>query len=334
MPGFAAMRSLSAGAERLMRYLLAALLVTAGLPVLGALVPNASAELDLLAQFLVQGLALAALVLLMSLLTRRRRGVLAALALLLAGGLVLAPHLGLGRLVLDARAHWAGADRPVPPVHLYFHNVWAANSDLATTFAQARASDADVLLFAESGPARWRRLVPLFDSHPHHISCAGRSECDLTLLSRLPIDDQVTFHDRQSGGRGIAATVDGGAAGRLRVVSIHLARPIRPESLDVQLRQVEALLRSDLFRADLPTVLIGDFNAVPWATVVGRFANGLQLRPAGGIEGSWPAFLPGPLRIRIDQALVSPEIAVRAQRLEQGGGSDHRALSLHVGGRG
>ncbi len=317
-----------------MRYLLAALLVTAGLPVLGALVPNGSAELDLLAQFLVQGLALATLVLLLSLLTRRRRGVLAALALLVAGGLVLAPHLGLGRLVLDARAHRTGADRPVPPVRLYFHNIWASNSDLDATFAQARASDADLILFAESSAARWRRLVPLFDGHPHHIACAGRSECDLTLLSRLPIDDQVTFHDRRSGARGIAATVDGGAAGRLRVVGIHLARPISPESLDVQLRQVEALLRSDLFRADLPTVLIGDFNAVPWATVVGRFASGLQLRPAGGIEGSWPAFLPGPLRIRIDQALVSPEIAVRAQRLEQGGGSDHRALSLHLDGRG
>ncbi|WP_222183400.1 endonuclease/exonuclease/phosphatase family protein [Geminicoccus harenae] len=328
------MRSLSVGAERLMRYLLAALLVTAGLPVLGALVPNGSAELDLLAQFLVQGLALATLVLLLSLLTRRRRGVLAALALLVAGGLVLAPHLGLGRLVLDARAHRTGADRPVPPVRLYFHNIWASNSDLDATFAQARASDADLILFAESSAARWRRLVPLFDGHPHHIACAGRSECDLTLLSRLPIDDQVTFHDRRSGARGIAATVDGGAAGRLRVVGIHLARPISPESLDVQLRQVEALLRSDLFRADLPTVLIGDFNAVPWATVVGRFASGLQLRPAGGIEGSWPAFLPGPLRIRIDQALVSPEIAVRAQRLEQGGGSDHRALSLHLDGRG
>ena len=328
------MRSLSAGAERFTRYLLAALLLTAGLPVLGALVPNGSAELDLLAQFLVQGLALAALVLLMSILTRRRRGVLAALALLLAGGLVLAPHLGLGRLVLDARAQRTGMERPVPPIHLYFHNIWANNGDLATTFAQAQASDADLYLFAESGLARWRRLVPLFDGHPYHISCAGRDECDLTLLSRLPIEDPVTFHDRRSGARGIAATVDAGTAGRLRVVGIHLARPIRPESLEVQLHQVEALLRSDLFRADLPTVLLGDFNAVPWATVVGRFMNGLQLRPAGGIEGSWPAFLPGPLRIRIDQALVSPEIAVRSQRLEPGGGSDHRALSLQVGAPG
>jgi len=247
---------------------------------------------------------------------------------------VLAPHLGLGRLVLDARAQRTGVERPVPPIHLYFHNIWANNGDLTTTFAQAQASDADLYLFAESGLARWRRLVPLFDGHPYHISCAGRDECDLTLLSRLPIEDPVTFHDRQSGARGIAATVDAGTAGRLRVVGIHLARPIRPESLEVQLHQVEALLRSDLFRADLPTVLLGDFNAVPWATVVGRFMNGLQLRPAGGIEGSWPAFLPGPLRIRIDQALVSPEIAVRSQRLEPGGGSDHRALSLQVGAPG
>jgi endonuclease/exonuclease/phosphatase (EEP) superfamily protein YafD len=293
--------------------------------------PDGPAELQLAAHFLVQSSVVSGLILLGGLLAGRRYVVLLSLLLLTAAGLVLAPHVGPRMAVWGAAAPPAAPAAGIPPIKAYFHNTWAGNSNDAAVVGAALASDADLVMFAETGPWRWRRFAPLLERYPHHISCTGRDECDLTLFSRLPIDDPTVFHDRLSGARGIAATVGNGIGGRIRVVAVHLARPIPPDSFGVQMGQVDALLRSPLFHPDLPVLLMGDFNAVPWGRAVRAFATGLRLRPAGGIEGSWPDFLPMPLRIRIDQALVSSEVDVVGQTLGPGGGSDHRSLAITIG---
>ena len=84
----------------------------------------------------------------------------------------------------------------------------------------------------------------------------------------------------------------------------------------------------DLFRPHLPTLVMGDFNSVPWGQVMKKFARDLQLQHAGGIEGTWPDYLSMPMRIRIDQALTSPDLAVVEQTVMPGHGSDHRAISV------
>jgi endonuclease/exonuclease/phosphatase (EEP) superfamily protein YafD len=319
------------GADRVVRYCLSICLLVAAAPVVGAAWPNGPAEFELAAHFLVQSAVLSCLLLLVGVLTGRRYIVLAVTALLTATALILVPHALSGWVTLPMAARQDPSPAPFPRLNVYFHNAWAGAGDAAATVDAAMASDADILLFAETGESRWRSFARLIERYPHHISCFGRRECDLTLFSRLPIRDQVIYHDRLSGARGVAATVDDGSHGRLRVVAIHLARPIPPDSLEVQMRQVEALLRSDLFRPDLPVLLMGDFNAVPWGRVVGTFARSLQLRPAGGIEGTWPSFLPQPLRIRIDQALVSPDVTVLDQAIGAGSGSDHQSLSITIG---
>ncbi len=316
--------------DRLVRYGFAACLLMAAAPVAGAVLPGGSVELDLAAHFLVQGSMLAGLVLLGGMVTGRRYVVLLSLLLLAVAFLVLAPY-GLPGMAAWGEARRAGGPAgESPPIRVYFHNTWAGNSNPAAVADAALASDADVMMFAETGPWRWRTLARRLDRHPHRISCDGRDECDLTLFSRLPMEDPAAFHDRASGARGIAATIDDGAGGRVRVVAVHLARPIPPDNAGVQMRQAAALLRSGLFRPGLPVLLMGDFNAVPWGKVIRTFASGLQLQHAGGIEGSWPDFLPMPLRIRIDQALVSPGMAVLGQTLGPSGGSDHRSLTIVI----
>lgn len=324
--------------DRLVRYALAVCLLLAAAPVVGTLVPHAPAEFDLVAHFLVQSPFLSGLVLLIGALTGRRRAVLAAGLVLMGAGIGLAPHLWLSGQTLAGspepgqmglRQRELGPGEAGPRLTVYFHNSWAGSGDTVATVAAARASEADILMFAETSKWRWRVFASLLDRYPHHVSCADREECDLTLFSRLPLDDIVTLHDRASGARGLAATV--GDHGRLRVVAVHLARPIPPDSLTVQMLQVDALLRAGLFHSDLPLLLMGDFNAVPWGRVIRAITARTALRPAGGIEGSWPAFMPWPLRIRIDQALVSPALQVLGQTISSGSGSDHLALSIAVG---
>jgi endonuclease/exonuclease/phosphatase (EEP) superfamily protein YafD len=317
---------MSHGADMLFRYVMAAGLLVVATPVAGAILPAAPPALDLAAHFLVPSMLLGAVLFVIGFLTGRTHIAVAAACLLLAGSMVLAPHLlSPGRMA-------AAAQSPrVPSIKLYFHNIWSNNRQNQAVAGSAAASGADVVVLAETSSWRWRHLAPGLTSYPNTISCKSRNECDLTLFSRHPLRDQVVFHDRITGARGIAATIGDPGHGQVRVVGVHLGRPIPPDGHDQQFLQAAALLRSDLFRPDIPTVLIGDFNAVPWGQLVGAFAQALQLHPAGGVEGSWPDFLPAPLRIRIDQALVSPGIAVSDQSLGDAVGSDHRSLSLTIG---
>jgi endonuclease/exonuclease/phosphatase family metal-dependent hydrolase len=49
-----------------------------------------------------------------------------------------------------------------------------------------------------------------------------------------------------------------------------------------------------------------------------------------GREGSWPSWLPSPLRIAIDHAFVSNDLAVVARRLGPKIGSDHLRLIFEL----
>ena len=321
-------------ADRLVRYLSAVCLLIAAASVLGSWLPDAPAALDLAAHFLVQSLLLSGSVFLIGLAGGRPRATVVAAVLMLGAGLILIPAAWPTLGGAFDRASGDATVPAIPPLTVYFHNTWSSNPRTEATVAAARASGADVLLFAETSTWRWREFAPLLEEYPYAIPCADRDECDLTLFSRTPIRDATIFHDRPSGARAIAATVGDRNHGRVRLVAVHLARPIPPDDLDLQMRQAGAILQSGIFQSGLPILLMGDFNAVPWGRIIGKFATQLHLRRSGGIEGTWPDFAPLPLRVRIDQALVSPTIAVEAQHITPGHGSDHRALTITIGPEG
>ena len=317
--------------DRLIKYVLMVCLLVALLPILGSWLSSAPAVLDLAAQFLVQATYLTGLVFLLALLGGQRRLFMAAAVALTVAAVILVPMAWPTEHVAGGtQASGQGSAEPSLPLTVYFHNTWASNMETKATVAAAAASRADVLLFAETTKWRWNLFKPLKAQFPYSISCADRVECDLTLFSRLPIADPLVFHDKASGARAIAATIGGSAGVRVRIVGVHLGRPVPPDDLNLQLQQAQTLQSSGLFATALPLMVIGDFNAVPWGRVVRSFTANQQLRGTGGIVGTWPTFLPAPLRVRIDQALVSPQIQVFKQQIMAGYGSDHAALAVTV----
>jgi endonuclease/exonuclease/phosphatase (EEP) superfamily protein YafD len=85
-------------------------------------------------------------------------------------------------------------------------------------------------------------------------------------------------------------------------------------------------------------IVAGDMNSSPWSPqcrALRRNTGLVSARQGRGILGTWPSFF-GPLRVGIDQMLVSPDIQVVACRVGAGIGSDHRPLitDLFVGSPG
>jgi endonuclease/exonuclease/phosphatase (EEP) superfamily protein YafD len=63
---------------------------------------------------------------------------------------------------------------------------------------------------------------------------------------------------------------------------------------------------------------------------VTALATDTGLRPLPTLTGTYPSPLPWPLRIPIDHALVSPELAGAVRRTGPHLGSDHRPLLIEL----
>jgi endonuclease/exonuclease/phosphatase (EEP) superfamily protein YafD len=286
----------------------------------GAVVPwlgRWSAVADLLAHFLIQ-LALATFLLLLGLLLARcwRRACLALSCLLLQ------------LLTLDPRPV-GGAVAAVPRARVLALNVWIDNERHDAVVDYVRRSDADVVVLVEVLDG-WRiRLETLADIYPHRVDCLERPGCDVVILARHPIHATRATSDPFTGAPYVEARLIVG--GRpLTVAGTHLIRPIGEGSLAAQRRQLR-YVAGRLAEATGPRLLLGDLNAVGWGQAVRGFTELSGFRVVPTLEGTWPAQLPAPLRIPIDQALASPEVAAVTRHNGPFVGSDHLPVIVELG---
>lgn len=221
----------------------------------------------------------------------------------------------------------AAADSP--HVRLYTANLYAMNDDVAAMRASIEAADADIVVLVEFGEAPTAAVDTLLAGYPHHevTERVVRSEDSVrsVIASRYPLSRRSTEgNERQM----ISAVADT-PLGPVRVVGVHLTRPWPFQYQWGQIIQTQNLL-DHIDGAPEPVVLAGDFNSV----ATGRI--GRMLRSEGGLvhapgwPGTWPAPLPGPLRMTIDQVYHTPDIAVARRSLGAPTGSDHRPVIVDL----
>ncbi|WP_432797949.1 endonuclease/exonuclease/phosphatase family protein [Poriferisphaera sp. WC338] len=121
------------------------------------------------------------------------------------------------------------------------------------------------------------------------------------------------------------------------VLSLHALPPVSAHHSKVRNTQLHESYRWAIAQ-EHPAIIIGDFNATPFAYPMREIiypsdpdAPNLNLAQQGqGYRGSWPAPFPAPLRIPIDHALLTPDLAITHYALGNGVGSDHLPLIVHV----
>ena len=117
----------------------------------------------------------------------------------------------------------------------------------------------------------------------------------------------------------------------LRIAGAHLLSPRDPNRLGIrnlQMREISQYLSS----SSEPTVLVGDFNCVPWSAFLSDFLNRTGYRDSRqgfGYHGTWHAKKPF-VRIPIDHAFVSPQVHVHSRTVGQSAGSDHFPVIVEV----
>lgn len=232
-------------------------------------------------------------------------------------------------LLAAAAPQWfPGGPEPEPDapiVRLYSANLYYLNDDVAAIRASIEAADADVVVLIELGGDAAGRIDELLEGYPHRAASMRldqtRGPSRSVIGSRWALSALPDHPD----GLHAVATVARTPLGGLNIVGVHLTRPWPFQEQWGQISQTMAL--QDVV-GDLtgPVVVAGDFNSVSSARIGKQVRRDLGLHPAPGFPGTWPADVPAPLGMTIDQVYASPDLAFVSRRLGRSNGSDHRPV--------
>lgn len=237
-------------------------------------------------------------------------------------------------------ASWCGHPSPTttelasgPTIKLMSYNLLGTNRQYAKAVDQVRKHDPDVLILLEFANEWNVAMSSLHETYPYRIEQPRWHGFGIALYSKTPLRDVrvEAIAKNRTDNPLIQATVDVG--GRpLRFAGVHLLSPMTARRFEIRNEQMADVARL-LNQSDVPTVLAGDFNCVPWSSHLVRLTGDAGLRDSRqgfGYQASWSAERRW-LRIPIDHALVSDRVLVHRRWIgEQSGGSDHYPLLVEM----
>ncbi len=273
------------------------------------------------AQYFLAALACAAVLALL----RRWQWCAVSLGSLILAGAAVGPYQAIGQA---AHAH---VNDTGPSVRVLLVNVQLSNGEHDRVLELVRNTDADVLVFQEVNE-RWKSmLAPITAAYPYVAGKTREDPFGTTVYSRLPILDQGTLGHGATGRSSLRLVIDVHGT-PVSVVCTHPKPPLRKASFTLRNDQIDRVTRF-VETLPRPLILVGDLNTTMWSPWFRRLCDraGLaSVREGVGVLGSWPAALPGFMRIPIDHVLVSPDLSVVDCRLGDAVGSDHLPLIVDL----
>lgn len=291
------------------------------LAVAGGLLPLGASYwwgFELFSHFRIQYLALAALLVVVGIVTRHRRLALLVAAVAGINSLPVLPYLGS-----------TTTDTPTAmQIGVLNVNVNSQNTEYARVVDAIRAADADLVAILELSPELDHVLMELADRYFYRFSAPEDSNFGMGVLSRHPL---VSMRSFAIGSKMAIDTLVELPAGRIRFLAVHLVPP-KNSSLALERNLQLDRLADYANQFDEPLLVCGDFNLTPYSPYFERFASAAQLedtRLGLGLDFSWPTFMPI-LGIPIDHCFTRGPIAVdsivRLDRI----GSDHYPVQLKL----
>jgi endonuclease/exonuclease/phosphatase (EEP) superfamily protein YafD len=224
----------------------------------------------------------------------------------------------------------AAADAPT--VRIFFANVRGQNTEHQALLEEIKAADPDVIVLVEFSWAWYQvcRYSPVFKAYPYGGGMEYKQPGTANVFSKIPLKSakQDWFYSR-----GVQTIEIPIGSETLHIIGLHAPRPqnVRDDNYEGFWSCTIPIILAEKG----PLVVVGDFNATQFSAVYQQLAAH-RLRSAHedrgrGYATTWPNsqyWLPS--LIRIDQALLSPEVECLAIKEGHGRGSDHKPLILDV----
>ncbi|MEM7457301.1 MAG: endonuclease/exonuclease/phosphatase family protein [Planctomycetota bacterium] len=215
-------------------------------------------------------------------------------------------------------------------------NVFDHNYQVREVRKEISRKDADVVVVAEYCQHWMHALEPLHEDYPFRILEPRWHGFGVAIFSKHPLSDTRIYllHEERTDVPFVTTRVETGNT-PIRIGAVHTLSPSNRLRLDLRNDQFAEIGRKLNSEDDVPTVLIGDFNAPPWSPYLKDLCNVADLRDSRqgfGYQGSWHTTY-WMLTVPIDNAFVSPDIHVHDRYLGRDCGSDHLPLIIEVSTR-
>lgn len=215
--------------------------------------------------------------------------------------------------------------RTEPALSILFHNVHDGRADLSILKEMIDQFDPDVLAFVEAYGGYEDRLAAIAPAYPYRYK---PEDSYALILSKTPLAPCPALPEPaywEGGGCGALET----RIGPLQLAVAHIARPWPFRRPKDQRRDADEIALALAASRNVPTLLVGDFNATPWGAIAKRLtASGVSA--VGGLDGTWPAVFPWFLRAPIDNGFISPELRAVEKRVLRETGSDHLPVLYRI----
>lgn len=216
-----------------------------------------------------------------------------------------------------------------PELRIVSANVLKDNRQPQRLLALVRRLHPDIVAIIEATPEYMAGLEPLRADYPYRVGEAQLDPDGSVLLSRLPLSsaDVMIFADGSY--PTIVARLDGERP--VTLMATHPPPPRSSKHLQTRTTEMEAIAEIVANRPG-PVVVVGDFNSTPWSPYFADLLQHTRLQDARlgfGLQTTWPVEQI-PLRIPIDQALVSEDVVVHDFHAGPDIGSDHFPIIVDV----
>jgi len=211
-------------------------------------------------------------------------------------------------------------------------------ADDPDAIAIVRDAAADLVLLQESNEKSERALsLALGDRYPHRFFEHRKFAAGMGVLSRYPFREKRVVDPPPSGWFPALRVVVTTPIGEFEAIDVHL-HPQVSESGSVlsgifttgRARREEAEALVPLLRADLPTIVAGDFNESSSGGAIGIFERaGLARADLAGNTWRWNTSF-GEVHAELDHVMVDERLEVVKATILERGNSDHFPLLVEL----
>lgn len=217
-------------------------------------------------------------------------------------------------------------------------NVYINNREYDRIVDVLERCDADVFSVTELTPPLYKRLLVEFeDSYPHVVAEPNLGAFGVAMFSKYPLSNRELIGGARIGST-LLATVTKGHQ-QFRLAASHPVSPMTPARFKQRNEHLDAL--SEAVReeghqsAEVPVVVMGDFNMTPWSPHFRRFQtlSGLRHVESGsGIRPTWYArgVTTFPMGLALDHCLVSSNLTWVSHQIGPALGSDHLPIVVKL----
>ena len=235
-----------------------------------------------------------------------------------------------------AAATWERPDypRPVPgsTVRLLLLNVFGENNDYDAVAGLIRSERADVVGLTELTPTMADAIAPALARYRARAAAPLAGYFGIGLYGTRRTLRRPRIETFAEGARNAAVGVLRLGGRRATLVVVHPPFPITPGGAEDRSSQLDAIAdaveRGELGRR---VAVCGDLNAPSWTATARRLVDAGLTDTASGerLEGTWPSFLPGPLRLPFDNCLIRG-LTLVSRSTGRSVGSDHLPLVVEL----